>query len=162
MFMDVTQMPFIRCAFGSALKDNCSKTVYKKRSSNAIECELAKFCPHLHSCNLTACNKDALISPMVEFVWDVLESRWECIVWLWQWAPLCQLCQWLILWFSAGHLSFLCCGLLSCAYSCWPVSHEEMTIEFIGCCRWRVLQTTVHRQLQLGAKRSKTYPETCH
>lgn len=71
---------FIICAFGLALKGNCSRTAYGKRSANAIECELAKFCPHLHPCSLIAFSEVALISPMAEFVWDVIERRWECIM----------------------------------------------------------------------------------
>lgn len=42
-------------------------------------CELAKVCPHLHPCNLIGFNEVALISPMAEFVWDVMESRREYI-----------------------------------------------------------------------------------
>lgn len=71
---------FIICAFGLALKGNCSRTAYGKRSANAIGCELAKFCPHLHPCSLIAFSEVALISPMAEFVWDVIERQCECIM----------------------------------------------------------------------------------
>lgn len=126
---------FIICAFGLALKGNCSRTAYGKRSANAIECELAKFCPHLHPCSLIAFSEVALISPMAEFVWDVIERRWECIMWLWQWASLGQLFQWFISWLWSYHLTFLCSDLLSNAYLCWPVLQGEITVEFLGHCR---------------------------
>jgi len=70
---------------------------------NAIECELANFCPHSHPCNLGGFSEVALILRMEEFVWDAMESRRECITCLWQRAPSCQLFQRLISWLRACH-----------------------------------------------------------